>query len=136
VTWGHLPKWLNTGHPKLNIVKHEDFLNKDYLPVFNSRAIEINLHRIPGLAEQFIYFNDDMFITKPVKKSDFFNNGLPKDVAVFNPTPSTQRLGIGCAISNNMEIINTRFNKRESVRKNFLNGLILSMEKELLQTFV
>ena len=90
------------------------------LPVFNSRAIEINLHRIPGLAEQFVYFNDDMFITKPVTKEDFFKNGLPRDVAIPNPTPSTQRLGIGCAISNNMEIINTRFNKRESIKRNFL----------------
>src|SRR5699024_7558473 len=103
VTWGHLPSWLNTKHPKLNIVKHENFLNVENLPVFNSRAIEINLHKIPNLAEQFVYFNDDMFITKPVSETDFFKDGLPRDVAIPNPSPSTQRLGIGCAISNNME---------------------------------
>lgn len=132
VTWGHLPKWLNINHPKLNIVKHEDFLDKKNLPVFNSRAIEINLHRIPGLAEQFVYFNDDMFITKPVTKEDFFKNGLPRDVAIPNPTPSTQRLGIGCAISNNMEIINTRFNKRKSIKRNFFKWYNLKYRKHLL----
>lgn len=120
VTWGHLPKWLNVKHPKLNIVNHSDFLNENNLPVFNSRAIEVNLHRIPGLAEQFVYFNDDTFIIRPVKKRDFFKNGKPVDVAVPNPTPSRSRLGIGCAISNNMEIINTTFNKRKSIRRNFL----------------
>ena len=26
VTWGHIPSWLNTNNPKLNIVKHEDFI--------------------------------------------------------------------------------------------------------------
>lgn len=132
VTWGHIPKWLNTDHPKLNIVKHETFLDEENIPVFNSRAIEINLHRIPGLAEQFVYFNDDMFITRPVTKKDFFKNGLPRDVAIPNPTPSTQRLGIGCAISNNMEIINTRFNKRKSIKKNFFKWYNLKYGKHIL----
>ena len=38
VTWGHLPSWLNTEHPKLNVVKHSDFIPKEFLPTFNSRA--------------------------------------------------------------------------------------------------
>ncbi len=62
VTWGHLPKWLNINHPKVNIVRHSDYLPKEYLPTFNSHSIELNLHRIEGLAEQFVYFNDDIFI--------------------------------------------------------------------------
>src|SRR5699024_8623571 len=98
VTWGHLPEWLNIEHPKLNIVNHKDFLNKDNLPVFNSCAIEINIHRIPGLAEKFVYFNDDTFLTHPVKPTDFFKNGLPRDEAIPHPTPSVSRIGVGCAI--------------------------------------
>lgn len=132
VTWGHTPEWLNKEHPKLNIVCHTDFLEKENLPVFNSRAIEINLHRIPGLAEQFVYFNDDMFITKPVKETDFFVKGLPKDVAIPNPCPSTQRLGIGCAISNNMEIINTQFNKRDSIKKNLFKWYNFKYGKHII----
>ena len=69
VTYGHLPKWLNTDNPKLNIVKHSDFIPKEYLPTFSSHSIELNLHRIEGLAERFVYFNDDMFLTILSKKS-------------------------------------------------------------------
>ena len=59
-------EWLNTKHPKLNIVCHEDFIPQKFLPTFNSHTIEWNFHRIPGLTEQFVYFNDDMFLLKPV----------------------------------------------------------------------
>ena len=54
VTWGHLPKWMNTNYEKLHVVNHKDFIPKEYLPTFNSNAIELNLHRIPGLSENFI----------------------------------------------------------------------------------
>src|SRR5699024_2955272 len=120
VTWGHVPKWLNTDHPKLNIVNHYDFLKKDNLPVFNSCAIEINLHRIPGISEKFVYFNDDTFLIDFVKEKDYFKKGLPRDEAIPHPTPSVSRIGVGCAISNNMEIINTTFNKRSSMLNNIL----------------
>lgn len=39
VTWGHIPEWLNTAHPKLNIIKHEDYIPEKYLPTFNSNVI-------------------------------------------------------------------------------------------------
>ena len=71
VTFGHLPKWLNIDNPKLHIVKHEDFIPKEYLPVFNSTAIEIYLHCIPGLSENFVYFNDDFYLMKPSQPEDF-----------------------------------------------------------------
>ena len=58
ITYGHLPKWLNVNAPKLNIVKHEDYIPKEYLPLFSSHGIELNMHRIEGLSEKFIYFND------------------------------------------------------------------------------
>ncbi|MEV4559339.1 stealth conserved region 3 domain-containing protein [Kitasatospora sp. NPDC049285] len=52
--------------------------------MFNSHAIETGLHRIPGLAEHFLYFNDDMFLGRPVRPEDFFlGSGLPK---VFRDT--------------------------------------------------
>ena len=54
VTWGHLPKWMNPNAPKLHIVNHRDFIPQQYLPTFSSHTIELNMHRIPGLAEHFI----------------------------------------------------------------------------------
>ena len=77
VTWGHLPKWLNTGCKKLNIVNHTDYIPKIYLPTFSSHPIEMNFHRIKGLAEQFIYANDDMFFLKEMEPDMFFKEGLP-----------------------------------------------------------
>ena len=81
VTWGHLPDWLNTEHPKLHIVNHKDYIPEEYLPTFSSHPIELNLHRIPGLSEHFVYFNDDMFLNAPVAPEFFFYNGLPCDFA-------------------------------------------------------
>jgi Stealth protein CR2, conserved region 2/Mannosyltransferase putative/Stealth protein CR3, conserved region 3/Stealth protein CR4, conserved region 4 len=72
VTNGILPQWLNLDCPKLCVVNHaEIFENEKALPSFNSHAIELNLHRIPGLAQTFLYFNDDLFLGQPVCKEDF-----------------------------------------------------------------
>lgn len=79
VTNGQKPSWLNMESSKLELVKHEDFIPSEYLPLFSSTAIEVNLHRIKGLADKFIYFNDDMFVMKPQKSTDWFKNGLPLD---------------------------------------------------------
>lgn len=81
VTWGHVPDWLNLDNPKLNVVKHADYIPTQYLPTFNSHTIELNMHRIEGLSEQFVYFNDDTIVVKPLEKTDFFKNGLPLDFA-------------------------------------------------------
>jgi len=115
VTWGHIPYWLDTNHPKINIVKHEDYIPQEYLPTFSARPIEINLHRIEGLADQFVYFNDDMFITRPMSESDFFLDGKPRDIGVFD-------IGIkldethGSAVLNSIIIINKYFNKRRVIK--------------------
>lgn len=85
ITYGHLPKWLDVSSPKLHVVKHEDFIPKEYLPVFNSTAIEVHINKIPGLAEQFVYFCDDMYLMKPCKPTDFFRNGKPADMVRLAP---------------------------------------------------
>jgi len=45
----------------------------EQLPTFNSLAIETMLWRIEGLADRFLYFNDDMMPVGPVKPADFFS---------------------------------------------------------------
>ena len=47
------------------------------LPTFNSRSIEAILYRIPGLAEQYVYFNEDMSLIKPVGPEHFFGPNGP-----------------------------------------------------------
>ena len=86
ITWGHLPAWLNTEEPRLHVVRHEDYIPGEYLPTFSSHPIELNIHRIEGLAERFVYFNDDIFLTGPVREEDFFRGGLPCDTRRFTVT--------------------------------------------------
>lgn len=118
LTWGHLPSWLDTSNPKLVIVNHKDYIPAEYLPTFNSHTIELNMHRIKGLSNHFVYFNDDMFLTKPVTKLDFFDEGgLPRDTfaldAIYFAPDSA-----GAYNGNDLEIINKHFKKDEQFIKN------------------
>jgi len=56
------------------VIDHTDIFKdyEEYLPVFNSLSIETCLYRIPGLSENFVYFNDDFFLIRPVKPEDWF----------------------------------------------------------------
>ncbi len=118
VTWGHLPKWLNTNNPKLNIVNHRDFIPSEYLPTYNSHAIELNMHRVEGLSENFVYFNDDMFLIKNVSPKDFFIDGKPCDMLAFQPVVANpQNPVMSHLFLNNSLVLAKHFNKRENVRK-------------------
>ena len=73
------PAWLNTDHPKVVWVAHSEIIPAHSLPTFSSHAIESRLHHIPNLANHFLYFNDDFFLTRPTRPTDFFYaNGLSK----------------------------------------------------------
>ena len=62
------------GYIPVEIVDHKVLFRgyEEYLPVFNSLAIETMLWRIPGLHERFIYFNDDFLLAAPTTPADFF----------------------------------------------------------------
>lgn len=77
VTDEQKPEWLNINHPKLVLVDHKDYIPEQYLPLFNSAAIEVNIHRIKDLSEHFVYINDDFLINTKVTPEDFFKNGKP-----------------------------------------------------------
>ena len=72
VTAGQVPPWLDTSDPRIQLVDHRDILPADALPTFNSHAIETGLHRVPDLSEHFVYFNDDVFLGRPVRPEAFF----------------------------------------------------------------
>lgn len=118
VTWGHLPQWLNTENPRLNIVRHEDFIPAEYLPTFSSHPIELNLHRIPGLSEQFVYFNDDFYLTAPVKPEDFFVDGLPCDSLEEMPQNPAERSVMVYVNANDTVFLNQHFEKTRCRRQN------------------
>jgi hypothetical protein len=101
VTNGQTPHWLEPG--SVEVVPHAAiFPDLHHLPTCNSLAIELHLHRIPGLSERFLYFNDDMFLGRPVSRDDFLTptggqkvrfdaHPLPTDLALSHP------LGRACA---------------------------------------
>jgi len=115
VTCGQKPEWLDITNPKINLINHEDYIPKQFLPCFNSNVLEYHLHKIPGLSEHFVYFNDDFFITNKVEQNRFFQNGLPCDIAAF-------RLNSGMSqwakmLKNNIRIINQHFDKQEIMQR-------------------
>ena len=70
-----VPEWIDRGH--VHVVLHKDIIPGRFLPTFNSTTIEMFMHRIPGLAEEFLYFNDDMFPVMDCRREDFFFEGKP-----------------------------------------------------------
>lgn len=137
VTCGHVPSWLNTDNPKINIVKHSDYIPAEWLPTFSSRCIDMNLHRISGLAEHFVYFNDDMFLTAPVKNTDFFVDGLPCDSAIISPQSFKLTYGVDSmyvAPLVGAAVINKHFNKKEVIAKNRSKWINLKYRKDLIRT--
>lgn len=111
VTDGQRPDWLDTSNPKLHLVDHRDFIPAEFLPTYNSVVIERFMHRIPGLADRFVYFNDDFYIIAPVAPERFFRDGLPCDIAAQQWNPSWSQYYV--TLKNNMRIINRAFDKRE-----------------------
>src|SRR5699024_7866305 len=95
VTDGQVPPWLDTDNPKITLVDHHEiFSDPSVLPVFNSHAIESQLHHIPGLADHYLYLNDDCFFLRPTDPELFFTaNGLanhfpsvvPSDIGGWTP---------------------------------------------------
>jgi hypothetical protein len=78
------PAWLKQDDPRVVWVRHEEVMAPEHLPSFNSHVIESYLHRIPDLAEHFLYLNDDFFVMRPLGKEHFFNaNGTSR--AQFEP---------------------------------------------------
>lgn len=115
ITCGQKPEWLDTSNPKIHMVDHKDFIPAQYLPTYNSVVIERYMHRIEGLSEHFVYFNDDFFIINHVAEERFFKDGLPCDIAVFDPNPSWSQWYI--TIKNNIRLVNRHFDKKEVMRR-------------------
>lgn len=134
VTYGHVPDWLDTSHPKLNIVKHSDFIPEEYLPTFSANTIENNLHRIKDLSEQFVLFNDDFYILKKTLPTDFFVNGIPKDTVALNVHCVKKSLIGQYFCINDTAIINEHFHFKKSFHENIAKWLSFKNGKTLLRT--
>lgn len=72
------PAWMRMDADGLRIVRHGEFMPADFLPCFDSIAIECFLFRIGGLSERFLLANDDMMFGRACKPDFFFaRDGWP-----------------------------------------------------------
>lgn len=103
---------------KVSIVDHSEFIPNEYLPTFSSSVIELYLDQIPNIANNFVYFNDDMLLNSPVEPSDFFStDGFPLDMAV--PAIIEPHVGFDHLPFNNSFVLNKYFNKKKVLRENW-----------------
>ncbi|MBP8918162.1 MAG: stealth family protein [Micropruina sp.] len=114
VTDAQVPAWLLPDE-RLQVIDHRDiFADVSALPAFNSHAIESQLHHIPGLADHYLYFNDDMLFGAPVRPEAFFHgNGLLKvfpSPALIDPREhADEDQGVTAAAKNNRDFIESIF---------------------------
>lgn len=113
VTAGQTPAWFAQADDRVEFVSHDSlFPQACVLPTFNSHAIETVLHRIDGLAEHFLYFNDDTILTRPQRPETYFSaNGLSR---FFTSPTKINYLGESApphllAGANNRELIRQEF---------------------------
>jgi hypothetical protein len=117
ITDHQIPSWLDVSSSKVVLINHEDYIEKENLPTFNSNVIDLFFDKIKELSEHFVYFNDDMFVNRQVSPSDFFTiDGKPRDVLGLNMIMPTE--DFDHIYTNNMSIINQEFPKRYAIRKN------------------
>ena len=79
------PSWIRDLGNKIIILDQKDtFPIGSKLPNKNSNAIESTMYNIKDLSEHFIYMNDDVFIGRPVKYTDFFT---PEGLVISHVNP-------------------------------------------------
>jgi hypothetical protein len=114
-TDSRLPNWLIADHPRVTVVRAaEHFRDPSALPTFNSHAVETQLHHIDGLAEHFLYCNDDMFVGRRVAPSRFFTPGgisrfIESPVRIGGGPVDIRRSGHENAARNNRRLLADRF---------------------------
>jgi hypothetical protein len=140
-----LPGWL-APHPKVTIVRAEDhFTDLSALPVYNSHAVESQLHHIPGLAEHFLYSNDDMFFGRTVSPTMFFSpGGVTKFIEAAERIGlgdnNSERSGFENAARVNRQLLWERFGKiitrhLEHTAVPLRKSVLLELEREFSQDF-
>ena len=126
VTAGQVPKWLDLSNPRITMIHHSEiFADPEMLPTFNSHAIEAQLHRIPGLSEHFLYFNDDVFFGRPVEPELFFHGNELAKMFLSNATVdfgpgSPDDLPVDSAARQNRALIESAF--RRTIAHKFMHA--------------
>lgn len=137
VTWDTVPEWLNVSHPKIEIIRDRELIPGNNAPCFSPNPMETNLHRIPGISEHFVFFNDDMFLLNPVEPTDFFVNGYPREMAVsYTLTNDLGNDPFHHMLLTMTGVINGFFDKKQVLKKNWRKWYSLKYGKQLINTIM
>lgn len=114
VTDGQVPPWLRRDDPRIQMVDHRELLGGSR---FSSHAIESALHRIPGLAEHYLYLNDDVFFGRIAHPEDFFaaagiTRFFPSDLPIDPGPAAPADPPIMAAAKNGRDLLLDRFGIR------------------------
>lgn len=105
-----IPDWAN--RDKIHFVLHRDYIPKELLPTFNSTTIELFMPLIDGLGEEFLYFNDDVYVIDNVKYEDCFIDGksIIRICDIMQPKTYDQHLYWN-HIKNSIQLVNGIYNR-------------------------
>lgn len=102
---------------KVKIIDHKEIIPTEFLPTFNSHVIEVYLHKIPGLSDDFIYFNDDFFVAREMDSSHFFrSNGHASLFASAKSIISMNDIGRRTATLSACNNVNELFKRKLNVK--------------------
>ncbi len=140
-------KWFENPIP-VEIVDHKVIFRgyEKYLPVFQCRALELMMHRIPDLSEHFVYFNDDFLLSNHIKVEDWFSkdggiveygNWMPNfllDILHFlkPKKDGLKQVGFKDTMMNGAKLLG--FNKTLIMRHN-PHALLKSMGEKLMEKY-
>ncbi|KZO92450.1 hypothetical protein CALVIDRAFT_567323 [Calocera viscosa TUFC12733] len=145
-----LPQWLRPlqaggewvdGGVQLDVVSHWEVGVRE--KVFNSFAIEAALGQVEGLADNFVYLNDDYFLLLPLSASSFFTRAyglvfrFQSDLLVRGSSTSrASSTGEWAALEWSNNMLNQRFGERQRPYViHVAKGMSLPLVEELQLSF-
>lgn len=119
-----VPDWIDTDMVK--VVEHKDFIPKEFLPVFNSCAIEMFVHLIEDLSEYYIYSNDDFLPNGKLTPDDFFYQDFDGSIKTNN---QLSIINIGSQKKRKEHYFQIARNSYEFSRKHFYSAYLRNLDE-------
>ncbi|KAF8501253.1 hypothetical protein JB92DRAFT_2976612 [Gautieria morchelliformis] len=144
---GLVPRWLDPeaasewrdGDVRLGMKYHSEIFPRGYGSSFNSYGIEAQLVNLQGVSENFIYMNDDFFMSSNLSRSDFYTSAygvvlrMQADLLVKNKNePKTYREGEWGPLEYTNWCLSNRFGSR---RRPYVTHTAKAVSLSLLKEF-
>lgn len=130
-----IPDWLDTSNSRLRVVFHEDYIDKEILPTFNSCEIGMYVSNIKDLSDYYVISDDDFYFINEISADMFFrnnktvqpNNKMPYEF--YNESYTNASDGVFYKTLNN----NFKIEKRYGREKYFISHMPSPRDKKMEQ---